>query len=142
MGFWGTGLFENDIASDTRDEFIEGIRNGKNTETTTAEMIETSKDLLADPLGGSIFWYALAGVQWESGRLLQEVKEKAIQLLDNDKTWEFWSEEHCLAWKKTLCDLRERLGTPLPSLKKYRKLQKYNCDWADGDIYALQLLDN
>ena len=82
MGAWGTSLYANDSASDIRGEYVDKLRRGKSNEEATKALIEQNQDYMGDAEEEPLFWYALADTQWNYGRLLPEVKEKALHFLD------------------------------------------------------------
>lgn len=113
MGAWGTSLYANDTACDIRG------------------------DLEEEPL----FWYALADTQWNYGRLLPEVKEKALYFLEQGEELERWreaGEKKLNAWMKTLAELKEKLNSPMPEEKKVSKYRIYKCAWKLEDVFAYQ----
>jgi hypothetical protein len=81
MGFWGNGLYSNDTSSEVKEQFVEYLREGMDTETITSILIEENEELLDDPFDGRMFWLALADTQWNWGRLLPNVKEKALKII-------------------------------------------------------------
>ena len=103
------------------------------TETITSILIEENEELLDDPFDGRMFWLALADTQWNWGRLLPNVKEKALKIIseipymdiESLKNW-----EHAFSKKKVI-KLKEKLLSPQPKEKKPRK-QK--------NIYAIGIM--
>ena len=81
MGTWGSELYQDDLAQETKDSFQDLLKKGKTTLEATEQLIRQNADVLNDVEEAPIFWFALADTQWELGRLLQDVKEKAIQVL-------------------------------------------------------------
>ena len=91
MGAWGTSLYANDSAGDIRGDYLDKLKRGKTNEEATKELVEANAntgDVEEEPL----FWFALADTQWNYGRLLPEVKEKALLYLSQSKEWERWKE--------------------------------------------------
>jgi hypothetical protein len=41
-----------------------------------------NKELLEDPDDSCVFWLSLALTQWKLGRLINEVKEDALKIID------------------------------------------------------------
>ena len=141
---WGNGLYCNDTSLDTRDEFVEYLREGMDTEAITSIMIEENEELLEDPFDGRMFWLALADTQWNWGRLLPEVKDKVLEVINGLKQLdpESLSEwERALSKKKT-----EKLTTKLlstqPKPKTPRKQREYRCNWKLGDVYAMKFVSS
>ena len=92
MGAWGTALYSNDTACDIRGDYKDALRRGRTNEEITAAMIEENKDCFGTE-DEALFWFALADTQWNYGRLLPEIKEKALYFIDNeiDDRWEHQS---------------------------------------------------
>ena len=139
MGAWGTSLYANDSASDLRGDYLDKLRRGKSNEEVTQELIAANKDIMGDVEEEPLFWFALADTQWNYGRLLPEVKEKALYYLGQDKELERWresGEKNLLAWMDTLEKLGRKLNSPQPPKKKVYKYRLYRCEWKIGDVFA------
>lgn len=139
MGAWGTNLYDNDSASDIRDDYVDKLRRGKTNEEVTEELIEDNRCIFGDGEEEPLFWFALADTQWNYGRLLPEVKEKALYFLSQDTELERWKEsgeKKLKAWMETLDKLREKLNSEPPPPKKVSKYRLYNCKWNLGDVFA------
>lgn len=141
MGAWGTSLYSNDFACDIRDDYIDKLRRGKSNEETTQEIIDSNSEIIGDTEEESIFWFALADTQWNYGRLLPEVKEKALDFIERDEELDRWkgSEEKQLKeWLDVRKELKEKLLSPLPPQKKVSIYRLYKCKWHLGDVFAYQ----
>ncbi len=139
MGTWGTSLYANDLASDIRGDYVDKLRRGKTNEEATKELINANLDIMGDAEEEPLFWFALADTQWNYGRLLPEVKEKALFYLSQDDELERWKEsgqKQLNAWKKTLKTLKEKLESPQPPPKKVSHYRLYRCKWNLGDVFA------
>lgn len=139
MGAWGTGLYSNDSTCDIRGEYADRLKRGKTNEEITKDLINENRDIMGDVEEEPLFWFALADTQWNYGRLLPEVKEKALYFLSQDAELERWKEsgeKKLEAWKKTLNTLKEKLNSPQPKEKKVSKYRLYRCKWNLGDVFA------
>lgn len=142
MGTWGTALYANDTTCDIRGEYIDKLKRGKTNKTATQELIKLKTDTFDNPEDEPLFWFALADTQWDFGRLLPEVKEKALYFLSMDHESERWKESGIYeseAWQKTLKALTEKLEKPQPPEKKISKYRLYKCEWILGDVFAYRL---
>ena len=89
-----------------------------------------------------LFWFALADTQWDYGRLLPFVQDKAfyflsdIPALEVTELWREQGQSYEAAWTKTLLKLREKLQTPQPPEKKVLGYRLFRCKWAVGDVFA------
>ena len=142
MGAWGTSLYANDAASDIRGDYLDGLRRGKSNEELTRELAAQYSDP-RDPEEDALFWFALADTQWNYGRLLPEVLERALHYLPLESSRERWAEEgekKLAAWEITLEKLEKKLATPQPPEKRVSAYKFYHCEWNLGDVFAYQLL--
>lgn len=141
MGAWGTALYANDTTCDIRDDYIDKLKRGKNNEEATKELIEQNADIEGDSEEEPLFWYALADTQWNYGRLLPEVREKALFFLEQKSELERWQDEggrELSLWVKSLKELKEKLNSPQPEKKKVSIYRFYQCPWKLGDVFAYQ----
>lgn len=139
MGAWGTSLYANDSASDIRGDYIDKLKRGKTNEEATKELIEANRDIMGDVEEEPLFWFALADTQWNCGRLLPEIKEKALFYLSQGAELERWKEsgkKQLDSWKRTMEALKEKLESPQPPAKKLSKYRLYECKWKLGDVFA------
>lgn len=141
MGTWSTSLYANDFACDIRDDYIDKLRRGKSNEETTQEIINNNLGIMGDAEEEAIFWFVLADTQWNYGRLLPKVKEKALEFLERDEELERWenSEKKQLReWLDVRKELKDKLLSPLPPPKKVSIYRLYKCKWQLGDVFAYQ----
>lgn len=141
MGAWGTGLYQDDDTCDIKEEYLTYLRIGMSNEEAQEELIECNEELIEDEEIGPLFWLALADTQWEYGRLTNEVKEEALEVINSGKDLERWEEDKKLyeKRKKVLEDLKERLNTKQPEEKKIRKMIFTRPNWNVGDILLYQI---
>ena len=90
VGAWGTSLYSNDTACDIRGDYIDKLKRGKTNEEATQELIDKNLDIIGDIEEEPLFWFALADTQWNYGRLLSEVKEKALYFLSQKNELQRW----------------------------------------------------
>lgn len=139
MGAWGTTLYANDTACDIRGDYVDKLKRGKTNIEATQELIKQNESIIGDVEEEPLFWYALADTQWNYGRLLPEVKEKALFFIRNNQEIERWrdsGEEKMNKWLQALRNLEKKLNEPLPKEKKVYKYRFYQCQWKLGDVYA------
>ena len=82
MGTYGPKLYQDDLAADVREQYIDRLHGGKTGTEITREMLDEYRTEIDDRDDASVFWFALANTQWELGRLENEVKENALALID------------------------------------------------------------
>lgn len=138
MGFWGTGIYLNDFTCDVRDSYIDLLKQQIDNNNAVQTVINEYGDF-SDEAEEALFWYALADTGWKTGRLLPEIKEKAIHFILHDGGIELW-EDDCKKrdkWKIVLQKLKKELDSPMPKEKKFRKPEEFDRNpWNVGDLYA------
>lgn len=139
MGTWGTKIFQDDLAKDIKNTYIDLLKQGIDNEKATKNLINDYVDNL-DEDEISIFWFALADVQWDYGRLINQVKEKALYYLNIGIDLERWKEEatekEYIKRKEVLENLEKKLKSEMPKEKKITIYKNYICPWHEGDVYA------
>ncbi len=144
MGAWGTGLYQDDTTCDIKDEYITYLQIGMTNEEATKKVIEENEWCFEDEEEGALLWFALADTQWKYGRLIDEVKQKAIECIDSGIDLEKWKEEDeklCEKRKKVLEALKEKLNSEQPPEKKVTKMKFFRAHWKVGDILSYQILN-
>lgn len=142
MGAWGVKLYENDLAQDIKEQYLNYLREGKTNEEATRELVAEYEDVLLDIDDGPNFWFVLADQQWKLGKLLPCVKKEALNWIEKGADLPIWyksSEKLGNERKKVLEVLSEKLNSPQPSEKKIYKHRYYTCPWKVGDTFAYKM---
>lgn len=141
MGAWGVGLYQDDVTCDIKEEYLDRLRIGYSNIDATKEVIEKNLCSIEDEEDGPLFWFALADIQWKYGRLLPEIKDIAIQYINQGTDLERWVENKNLyAKRKQVLDtLKERLNSPQPPEKKIQRLVIHKATWKVGDVLLYQI---
>lgn len=140
MGFWNATLYSNDTTQDVRDTYIDYLKKHVCDEMAYQNTYDEYRELIGteeEPL----FWYAMADVQWNVGRLTPEVKAQALKWINIEGGMSMWEEHPHLSkkWRETLQKLCSKLETPVPNRKKYPKPREFvKNPWNVGDVYAYQ----
>lgn len=92
MGAWGYGIFDDDTSSDIRDDFEEYIEDGLSVNEATERILEEYEEVIEDEDDISTVYLALASLQMEHGELEEEIKSKALDIIDSGKGLEIWKE--------------------------------------------------
>lgn len=144
MGTWNTGLFSNDTTSDVRDTYIQFLKEQLSNEDAYQRTYDEYKELIGteeEPL----FWYAIAEAQWNAGRLIPEVRDRALDCIQKKGGIFIW-EQNLIGgarWESTLQKLEEKIKSPMPPEKKYSKPIEFERNpWNTGDVYAYQFHTN
>lgn len=123
MGVWGTAIYSCDTASDVRDMCNE-IYPFMSAEEGTRLILKEYADIVNSEVmdnDSAGFWFALADWQWKHGILSEEIKDKAISLLEAHTGIEEWEasgsasdvKKRLEVMDKLLCQLR----LPQPPVK-------------------------
>lgn len=145
MGAWGTGIYQDDVTCDVKDDYLNFLRVGMTNEEATEEVIEYNMDLIEDEDDEPLFWFALADTQWKYGRLLDEVKKEALKHIELGNNLLRWKEENPKQYskrKKVLEELKQKLESPQPPEKKVSKLRFSRSKWNVGDVLLYQIKNN
>ena len=92
MGAWGPGIFNNDLSADVRGDFREMLEDGLSSEEATARILVEYQHAAEDVDDRTSFWTGLAAAQFEVGRLLPHVRDRAIEIIDGGGDLDLWEE--------------------------------------------------
>ena len=146
MGTWGTAIFSDDIAEDIRYEYkllIAYDYSDKDATKIVKDLFYKEYDPKTDEDEEQVFWMALALTKWNCGRLDEETKSKALEILNNGGDLSRWKCEGKSLYnkrKKVLEELKVKLLSPQPSLKKVAKPLDRRSPWKLGDLLAFKIL--
>ncbi len=136
MGAWGPGLFSDDIACDVRDEFRDLVGQGVSVEDATERVLQP---YLQNPDDGPVALIALAVTQWKTGRLLDAIRERAIEAIDSGADLPRWADSTGLARRKqVLTKARDQLLSPQPRQVRIAKVEKSTTPFVSGDVIVYQ----
>jgi len=125
MGAWGPGIFSNDTSSDVRGDFRESIEDGRSTEEATAKILVDYRHSAEDPDDRTSFWTGLAATQFQLGRLLPEVRDRTIEIIDAGGDLALWAETGPTASRKAALEkLKNQLLGPQKGLATVRPPRK------------------
>jgi hypothetical protein len=145
MGVWGYRLFQNDVASDLKADFLNLLRMGKAKDEIVAEITRLNIRIQNDPDDGPVFWIAFATLLWEysmpSAEILSIAKAQAAMLKARYNINSVVSDQY-RAMHRNAVQCVERLNEPNPNPKTLVLHRSYVTPWKEGDIYALRLESN
>lgn len=144
MGVWSPSLFGDDIACDIKHEYSVLLSLLQNNNEVEKKLIEYYFDVF-DTDDEPVFWFSLAFCEWKKGLLSDKVKEKALELIDNQTDLKRWGKESPSNYKKrqkVLSNLREKLLSPMPKSGKIKKASGRRCPWKVGSLLAYQIISN
>ena len=145
MGTWNYGIFDNDVAQDIKEEYLDLLKRGIESTEATKKVISQNQDIIDDIDEAPTFWFVLADIQWEYGILEDAVKKMALIYLNSDallEQWECVNPKLAIKRKEALSSLKEKLLSTNPSPKKISIPKLYRCQWKIGDTYAYPLLSD
>ena len=140
MDAWGPGLFQNDSAEDIKYEYRSRLQLGKSDEEALEYVLERNDYENLDDDEKYDFWLALASYMYDLGRLTDDVKNRALELIeDSSYDLERWSKGELKKREKIISDLKEKLNSPQPPRKKISVSRPFKCKWNVNDVFYYQL---
>ena len=131
------------MACDIRDDFADFGRQSLAPGEATARILGEYEEAVNDPEVGPVVWLALAATQWRLGRLVDSVRDKALEVVDSDRDMgRRLSEipEHATRRRQALRKLRIQLESEPPPPRRIRARYVQQTDFQPGDIIQYQLL--
>lgn len=141
MGVWGAAILSDDIAEDVSFKYKDLLGENYSSEEASKRVIEEFQNEL-DSEEITAFWLSFALIQWKLGRLQEEVKNKAIEIIDSGVDLERWEEDPKLMKKReaVLLKLKEQLHSPQPQAKRVPKRFVTNTFLKAGDAISYELV--
>ena len=140
MGAWGTKLYQNDIASDIKESYINKQRAGRTAEEAFRELMEENQADFEDDDDKYHAWYALADVMWKYGHLTKEIKDRVLKLIENEPVEELWVNPKEIKSRTAVLEgLKHKLMSELPPYKKIAVHKPFITSWKPGQIYFYQI---
>jgi len=94
-----------------RDTWRDAILDGVSPEDATQRLLESFDEYLEDAETEKLLWMALAAAQMETGRLLPDVRDRALQIIDAGGDVDRWREDG----DESLARRRAEAEAPAPS---------------------------
>jgi hypothetical protein len=113
VGSWGSGIFDDDLASDLRDEWQDALERGSSPEEATSKLLSgLGSEVADDQDDGPVFWIALATLQLDAGALQRAVAERDTSAIPtNLERWRGDADSDDFADReRLLSDLERRLN--------------------------------
>ncbi|MGG5740451.1 MULTISPECIES: hypothetical protein [Bacillus cereus group] len=141
MGAWGVAILSDNIAKDIQLIYKDLLGNEYSNEEASRLVIEAYQTELDDE-EIIVFWLAFACIQWKLGRLQENVKHEALQIIESGADLARWEDEPTLQRKRevVLNKLREQLHSPQPQAKKVPKRFIANTSLKAGDAVSYELV--
>ena len=144
MGAWGTGLYADDTTCDVRDDYVAHLKQGLGDDAVWQAIVQRHGALMDDRTVACLVYFALADTAWRQGRLGEELKRRALELLASGgdlPVWESAADQR--ARRRVLNALATRLQSPQPAPKALRiappPAKKIRTTAPVGSAFALAL---
>ncbi|MCR5286936.1 MAG: DUF4259 domain-containing protein [Saccharofermentans sp.] len=143
MGAWGAGITSNDTAQDLLNEYKAAFFY-YDVATAVKKIDEYVRTMFdeTDEEEFAAYYYSLADFMWKKGILTDEIRDRAVKMVDSDFGMNLWKEEGAFAEKerrKVLAKFRDTITSPQCAPKKI-KIDYYMDDiFEDGEYVCFQL---
>jgi hypothetical protein len=135
---WGPGVFSDDTTCDIRDEYRALIEDGVDDDAAASAIVERwSAELGPDEMPA--LWLALALAQSKVGRLQDDVRDRALEAVDDQylvAEWASVSSRDGARRREALGKARAALTGPQPARRTLRRPKRFLSDLAVGDVLA------
>jgi hypothetical protein len=125
-----------------RDEWRDAILDGLSAEDATQRLLESFDEYLEEAETEKLFWMALAAAQMETGRLLPEVRDRALQIIDAGGDVDRWREDGDDSLARQRARVLERLAAklrgPQPKPKRLRRPVEVSVPLEVGDVVRVR----
>ncbi len=91
MGFWGVGIFDNDVALDVRDYYNELLQEGLDDNKIAKQIEGFFKEDIKDLDTQMDVYLALSTIQLSRSNLHSEIRNKTISLIDQKAGMQLWA---------------------------------------------------
>lgn len=140
MGTWGTGIYQNDVSEDVKDDYISKLKAGKSDEEALNEILQEYDNEINDIDEKYNVFFGLADTLWKKGRLTAEMKQFVLNLIEEEEQSDKWETEKIKKDRqKALNKLKEKLNSEMPARKKIAIHKPYVMGWEAGDVYTFQI---
>ena len=145
MAIDGVKIIDSDDGHDIYNAIVERYKDGVSVDTIISEILSEKQNFCTDEFYTEIYWTAVAYSLWKIGRLPDDVKEKALDIIAQGPH-EFWLEIDGKApeqRQKVLDKLAVQLQSENPKPIKVRKSKiKREPHFKVGDVLAVKFKDN
>lgn len=143
MGAWNVSITGNDTAQDLKYEYQAAFYY-YDVETALEKLdayVRTHICRESDEEEWCNYYYSLADFMWRKGILTDAVRDRAVQMIDEDFGLGLWAEDEKTLQKrnKALAEFREKLLSPQGEKKKIRIKLNLESVFEVGDVVAFRL---
>jgi hypothetical protein len=140
MGSWGPGIFGDDEAADARGDWRDAVMRGEDLEAAADHILRgivaAEPGPRQDPYAANV-WIALAVAQFETGRLSERVRDRALEFLTHGGDLARW-EGRDADRGRVLDRWEAKLRGPQPAPKRIRPKRSYAVRFERGDVVRLR----
>ena len=140
MGAWGAGLYQDDVALDIKDGYVDLLRKGYSKEEAIETMMDEYDFYFEDEDDVISAVLALADTAWKYGRCTEELKKFALDIIHLDLSQQEW--DNVRRRKEVLDKLEKQLTGEQPPEKHVPIKRVYHCKWKIGDTFTYPLESN
>ncbi len=146
MGAWSTSITGNDTAQDLRTEYTCAFFKYEPDEGVKLLDEYVKREHIADEHDETEwcnYVYSLADFMWKKGILTDEIKERALNMIDSGYGLEIWAdagEKTLNERKKSLEKFREKITSPQPEKKKIKPQVHTEDIFRNGELIAVKLI--
>lgn len=140
MGTWNCSINGNDTAQDLISDYRAAFYY--NDVDVALQKIFDYVNSYLDEDEMPDFIYSLADFMWKKGILTDEIKNKAIEMIDSNNGMEIWEESGKKIYdkrQKVLKDFKEKLLSPQPPKKKINLGMNITPIFNEGDIITFKI---
>ena len=142
MGTWSTRIFDDDGAADIRAEYRSLLGYKMDPEQAWQLIYNYFYPDFKDSDDEDVFWLSVALYQWQNGILIEEVKQRALDCIDDESYLEVWKESDPAVYKKrkaVLTQLKDKLINEVNAPRKVAKCPPYyreKTKFSIGDVFS------
>lgn len=145
MTAWGPDFRSSDIALGACIEYEKSLKIGLSDEEAYNNAYQKVAKYIDCEAEYIDFWLGMADEMLKYGRLSEEVKHKALDILAKDDVrWsdkKRWTKKQIEKRELKISDLKNRLLGPLPPRKEVRVIKPYICPFKPGDVFLHKIND-
>jgi hypothetical protein len=137
---WGPAIFSDDLACDVRDDYRELIEDGVDDDQAVDALLGRYYDVAGDPGDGPVFWLALSLTQSKVGRLREDVKRRALTIIDAGAELDRWDDPATRRKREAALEkARATLEGPQPERKRLRRPSRHETSLNSGEVLAIDV---
>lgn len=138
MGTWGTGIFADDLAADVRADWRDAVTEGLSPADATARLIARYRGSIDDSDESARFWMALAAAQSETGRLQDDVRDRALHIIAQGADIEQFEPQDRGRRRKAVESLGKKLAGPQRATVKLKESKAQSSPVSVGDVIQVR----